>query len=141
MDATMKVGTLFAILCHATLCRLGGVRASVPDFEALQHDAFTVTYTKQLRLDGAVAPNGFGPASRGDDVDAVLEQLRDALDHYEQEGERSLIYNGIPTGGKKYPFLVSMWTSTTDDVRCDTAGLDRPTYYSSNEIETLSLPA
>lgn len=139
----MRVSTLFAILCHATLCRMGGgVRANVPDFEALKRDAFTAAYTKRVRLDGDVAPastHGFGRSLKGDDFDAVFEQLRDALDHYEHEGERNLIFNGIPTGGNKYPFLVSMWSSPTDDVRCYSVDSIAP-LLRSNVIETLLLP-
>lgn len=34
----------------------------------------------------------------------------------DREG-RNLIYNGKPTGGGKYPFLVSMWMGTSNNVR------------------------
>jgi hypothetical protein len=33
---------------------------------------------------------------------------------------RNLIYHGTPTGGNKYPFLVSMWASITNNVRTST---------------------
>jgi hypothetical protein len=31
--------------------------------------------------------------------------------------QRKLIHNGVPTGGNKYPFLVSTWVGTSLDVR------------------------
>lgn len=39
---------------------------------------------------------------------------------------RNLISNGRPTGGSKYPFLVSMWLGTSNDVRFELASCDAP---------------
>jgi hypothetical protein len=88
----------------------------------------TKTATKRkTRLVGSWLRREDAPTAEGMDKLPTLQDLQDQLQRGHQErsaagahgpqGRRKLIYNGRPTGGSKYPSLVSMWLGTSNDVR------------------------
>ena len=68
------------------------------------------------RLEAAGAADGPGKLPTLQELQERLQRGHDERGASRDEG-RTLIYNGKPTGGSKYPFLVSMWLGTSPDVR------------------------
>lgn len=75
------------------------------------HPVSTTATVVSAARDGDV--EGSAPATLHD-VERMLKASRISNGHSRER--RRLIYNGKPTGGNKYPFLVSMWLSATTDV-------------------------
>jgi hypothetical protein len=109
----MSVTVVFALLLHSLWA---GAAAVVGPKRLLRQGEF---------VSGPKAKNGEQPSSSLEgSFDAFLPwvgtEQRRATARTAASGthqQRKLIHNGVPTGGNKYPFLVSTWGGTSLDVR------------------------
>jgi hypothetical protein len=123
-----KVGLVMTMILTVASVEGGTLGASGdPGERSSTTSTTTKTATKRkTRLVGSWLHREDAPPAERRDKLPTLPELHERLrrGHHESsaagaddQGRRKLIYNGRPTGGSKYPSLVSMWLGTSNDVR------------------------